>query len=308
VGVRDATPARVPRGLRAVAAAAGVAVEAARRYAADAMDERAPAIAYYAVLSIFPAVLLLVAVIRIIGGDSAPEDIAAYARAHGVSGPLADSLRSVLDTARQTPTPGASAAGAFGVLTTVYGASRALTATGQALDVMDGRPRRPRTLRRRAQDVGWTVVLVVVAAVAAVLVTVSGSVLRDLFEAVGLGGPGAALWSVLRWPAAAALVLLLVALVRWVAPSGPRSRFRLLTPGTLTTTAALLAGGAGFNAYVATVGHYNQTYGAFAGAVILMVGVWLSAVAFLYGAELDTTLDDRRQGASSQGVSRSSTS
>jgi membrane protein len=270
-----------------------VPVEAIRRYLADGMAERAPAIAYYAVLSIFPALLLMFAALRFVGGDDAPQAIAAYASGHGASGALASTLRAAVTSAREAPAPAAGGAGALGAVTLLYGASRAFTATGRALDAM-GSPARPiRSLMRRAQDIGCTLLLVLGGLIALVLLLVSNKVLVDALTRAGVSGGATTLWSAARWGAVAVVGLLLVAMIRWAAPSAPRPPFRLRSAGVLLTVAALLVEAAGFNFYLTTMARYDATYGTFAAAVILMVWVWMASATLLAGAEVDAVLADR---------------
>jgi membrane protein len=75
--------------------------------------------------------------------------------------------------------------------------------------------------------------------------------------------------------------------VYWTAPDRRGARFRLISSGAAVAVAIWLAASAGFFVYVANISSYNATYGAFAGAVILLVWLWLTNVALLFGAEID---------------------
>jgi membrane protein len=266
---------------------------AVRRYVDDGMVERAPALAYYGILSLFPSLLLAFTLVRFIGGDSAPDDLSAYAREQGVSGEVATALRSAAQTARDAPAPSAGAAGAIGLLTLVYGASKAFTATGRAVDAIGRRTRTVRSLRRRAEDIGWTLVLLVLSLVALVLLTVSGDLLKDLLGLFGLSGAAVTGWSIARLPVAAALALFIVAVVYWAAPAERRRTFRLVTPGASVAVAVLLVATIGYGVYVSEFASYNATYGASAGLVILLLWIWLAGTAVLYGAELDAVIEAR---------------
>jgi membrane protein len=273
----------------------GPLIRAARRYMDDGMMERAPALAYYGILSLFPSLLFAFTVVRFIGGDSAPEDLAAYAREHGVSGEVATALRSAADTARNAEAPTAGAAGALGLLTLVYGASKAFTATGRAIDAIGGRPRAGRSLLRRAKDVGWTVLLLVLSVVALVLLSVSGDLLKDLLGLFGLTGGAVTAWSIARLPVAAALLLFIVALVYWAAPSKRETAFRPLTHGAAVAVTVLLVATLGYNVYISDFASYNATYGTSAGLIILLLWFWLAGSAILYGAEIDAVIEEPTQ-------------
>jgi membrane protein len=262
-----------------------------RRYLDDGMIDRAPGLAYYGILSLFPLLLIAFALVRLVTGADAPGDLADYARREGASGAVADALRSAAETARAAAAPTAGAAGAAGFLTLVYGGSRAFTAAGRAMDVVARRPSTTRPLARRAQDVGWTLVVLAMVIVLLVLVAASGRALEELLGLVGLADDLSA-WSILRWPAAALAALLIVATVRWASPT-VRPPFRPATPGAIVSVVVLMVETLGFDVYASHFATYNATYGAFAGGVILLLWIWLASIALLFGAELDAALEER---------------
>src|SRR6478752_2666466 len=135
----------------------GLGASALRRYLRDGMPDRAPAIAYYGILSLFPSLLLAFSLIRLLGGDGAAADVAHYAEDHGASGAVADALRSAATTARAAPVPSAG-----------------------ALDAIARRATAGRSLRRRAKDVAWTLVLLVLGIAVIVFLTLSGRFLEDV--------------------------------------------------------------------------------------------------------------------------------
>jgi membrane protein len=269
-----------------------VLVLAVRRYIDDGMLERAPTLAYYGILSLFPLVLLAFSAVGLLAGDHASDEVAGYVRESGASGALAEAVRSAVGTAQDSSTSTAGAAGLASVLTLIYGASRAFTAAGRAIDAIGSRERRPRSLARRAEDIGWTLVLLVIGTVLLIFATVSGKVLEDLLDLLGIHGTASTLWRILRWPLAGAFGVLIIAIVRWAAPTGARQPFRLLSPGRLTTLGSLAVATAGFNVYVTHLASYNATYGALAGAIVLMLWLWQAGSILLFGAELDAVIDE----------------
>ena len=285
--------------MRAVVAGEGtsptaLAIRATHRYLADAMGDRAASLAYYGMLSLFPSMMIVSATIRLVGAEGAAQDVAEYASDHGTSGAVAGTLRSAIETAQSAPAPGAGAVGLIGVLSLLYGASRAFTAAGRALDTIGGGVPQPRPLRRRAQDMGWTLVVVAMGLVTVVMLLLSGEILDDFLGLFGVSGAAGAVWVIARWPAAILLALVGTAVVRWAAPTATHHSFRLLSPGAIVSVGAWLLGTAGFSVYVGHFASYNATYGAFTGAVILLLWIWLGGAALLYGAELDAVIEDAR--------------
>jgi membrane protein len=269
-----------------------VLVATARRYLADGMIDRAPGLAYYGILSLFPLLLLGFTLMRFVGGADAPDELAELAREEGASGPLSEALRSVAQTARQATHPTAGAAGLAGVLALVYGGSRAFTAAGRALDVIAGDTSTQRGIARRAQDIAWTLVVLTMVIVLVFLLLASERVVEELLGLVGLDDD-ISVWTLVRWPAVVGIALLIVAIVRWAAPTGGRPPFRLVTRGAGLSVLVLVVATIGFDVYVANFASYNTTYGAFAGGVILLLWIWLACIAFLLGAELDAVLSER---------------
>lgn len=272
-------------------------MRALRRYLDDGMVDRAPTLAYYGILSLFPLLLIGFSLVRLVAGGDAPADLASLARREGASGALADALRSAAETARAAASPAAGAAGLAGVLALIYGGSRAFTAAGRALDVITRQPSTRRSLGRRAQDVGWTLVVLAMLLILLFFALVGGRVLEEVLAFLGLGTE-LSVWRIVRWPAVAVAGLLMIAVVRWAAPTGGRPPFRLATAGTVVSVAVLIVETIGYDVYVSTIATYNATYGAFAGAIILLLWIWLAAIAFLFGAELDAALAEpsRRPG------------
>ena len=269
------------------------AVAAARRFLDEDMAERAAALAFYVLFSMIPLILIAGAVARLFVDAGSGAEVQETAREAGTSPGVAQVLRDLVETARSTSPEESGSVGIVGLVTLLYGASKAFTHAGHALDVLrgdGGRVHRP--LRKRASDLGWTVVVIGCGLALAALVLLTGGLVERLLDLVGLGSVDAFLWSVARLPLAAAIALLLIALVNWAGPTGARRPFRLLTPGNLVATGLWLLASVGYAVYLDTFASYSATYGAFAALVILMLWIWFSCLAFLYGAALDVELSE----------------
>jgi membrane protein len=266
--------------------AVAVVREAFSRFRADEMTDSAAALTYYALLSLFPALLVGASMFGLLGQTHAIDQITRYLANHGADGSTVDAVRSSLRTA-QSSRGGAGIGLVLGIGLSMYGASGAFAAAGRALNrvmrVDEGRG----IVRRKALDLACTLVVIVVGVVALLLVFLGGGVARQLFGELGLGATAADAWNVLRWPAAVVVAMTAFAFVYWTAPDRRGAQFRLISAGAAVAVAIWLAASAGFFVYVANFGSYNATYGAFAGAVILLVWLWLTNVALLFGAEID---------------------
>jgi membrane protein len=128
---------------------------------------------------------------------------------------------------------------------------------------------------------------IVVAVVALALITVFPRVVDNL----GLGQAGQLAASIARWVVLALLVLVALAVLYRFAPDRANPRWRWVSPGALVALVLWLLGSVGFSWYVDNFGKYNQTYGALAAVIILLLWLYLSAFAVLLGAELDAEIE-----------------
>jgi membrane protein len=266
----------------------------ARRFLADGMTDRAASLAYYGLLSLLPTLMIGASVLKLVGADAETADeFGKYLRDEGASATLAGTVESIMETAIASAPEQAGTIGLIGVATLIYGASRVFAAAGRALDVIWRQRQEGLTIVRRAAGVGWTLVLLVLGLIAAILTFVGRGLAEDILDAIGLSSVGATVWAIVRWPIAAVAVMLAMRLVMWAAPSGSRERFRLISPGAVVAASAWLAASAGYGIYVGEISSYNATYGAFAALVILLLWSWLTSIAFLFGCEFDAVLAER---------------
>jgi membrane protein len=160
------------------------------------------------------------------------------------------------------------------------GAGAALiTAFDAAYDVKESRP----FWKTRAQAIAATVVGAVSFVVAATLAVAAPAV------AAKLGRPFGDLVRWLSWPIAALLVLLVVACLYHFLPDVER-RFRLVTPGSLSAVVVWILASLGFSFYTRHFANYELVYGTLGGAIVLLMWLYLSAIAVLLGAEIDAVL------------------
>ena len=264
-----------------------------KRFQADHMTDHAAALTYYSLLSLFPALLFGVAALGYFGGQRLISDAADYLLQAGAPNETVDAVTKALESA-QAQRGTAFTALIVAIATSLWGASGAFGAAGRALNVVwrvdDGR----NYIHRKAYDIGWTAVLLVLVLLTFVLIFVGGGVARDLLGTIGLGDLGADIWLIVRWPLALVFAMMIYAVVYFAAPNVEVPHFQLLTPGAVIGVMAWIVASGGFFFYVSNFSSYSATYGAFAGAVILLVWLWLTNVVLLFGAELNAAIDLRR--------------
>ena len=258
------------------------------------MTDHAAGLTYYALLSLFPALLFGVALLGAFGEKSLVPDTIAYMRNAGVPpeaiDPVAELLKNTISSDRST----AFFSLALGLATSLYGASGAFGAVGRALNVIWRQEEGRSFIRKKANDILWTLVVLILVIITFVLVFLGGGLAEDVLGFVGLGSTAAAVWSIARWPAALATAMLIYAIVYFAAPNVKIRKFEWITPGAIFGVVVWLLASALFFLYVKNFSSYGATYGTFAGAVILLVWLWLTNTVLLFGAEINAAAQLRR--------------
>ncbi|MGA4800228.1 YihY/virulence factor BrkB family protein [Streptomyces lavendulocolor] len=266
----------------------------------DELPDRAAALTYYSVLSIFPALLVLVSVLGVIG-DSATRTVLDNLQKLA-PGPVRDILGDAVKQLQDSP--GASGVVAvvslLGAIWSASGYVGGFIRTANAVyDLPEGRPVWKLTPLR----VGLTLVLMVLLAVSAMIVVFTGPLAARAGEAIGLGDEAVTVWNIAKWPVLIVLVIVMIALLFWRAPNVHGQGFRWLSPGSVLAVLLWLIASGGFALYVANFSSYNKTYGTLAGVITFLIWLWLSNLAILLGLELDAEL--ARQRAISSGMPES---
>jgi len=263
------------------------------RFQKDEMTQRAAALTYYSLLSLFPALLVGVAVLGVFGQEALIADAANYLKDAGAPPETVDAVTSALESAQSQRSTAVTAL-VLGLATALYGASGAFGAVGAALNqvwrVEEGRG----FVKQKLLNLMWTIVLMALMLITFVLVFLGGGLAADVLGLIGLGDNAVAVWRIVRWPAALLSAMLSYAIVYYAAPNVEVRRFQWLTPGAAFGVTAWLVASAVFFVYVSEFSSYSATYGAFAGAVILLVWLWLTNTVLLFGAELNAVIDLRR--------------
>jgi membrane protein len=267
-----------------------------QRFQKDVMTDHAAALTYYSLLSLFPALLFGVAALGYFGRQGLIQNAADYLLQAGAPKETVDSVTKALASA-QSQRGTAFTALIVALATSLWGASGAFGAVGRALNVVwrvdDGR----NFIRKKVHDLFWTLVLLVLVLITFVLIFVGGDLAHDLLGKIGFGENVSQIWLYVRWPAALVMTMLVYAIVYYRAPNVRLRRFRFFTPGAVIGVLVWIVASAGFFFYVSKFSSYSATYGAFAGAVILLVWLWLTNVVLLMGAELNAVIELRRSPA-----------
>ncbi|THA71064.1 YihY/virulence factor BrkB family protein [Streptomyces sp. A0958] len=263
----------------------------AREFKDDELADRAAALTYYGVLSLFPALLVLVSLLGI-AGESVTQRVLDNLRKLAPS-----SARDVITDAVQQLQGNAgvgSVMAIVGLAVAVWSASGYIAAfirTSNAVyDLPEGRP----VWKVLPLRLALTVTLMVLACVSALIVVFSGGLARQAGTALGIGDTALTVWSIAKWPVLVLLVTLMIALLYWAAPNAKGRGFRWITPGSFLALLIWLAASAGFAFYVANFASYSKTYGTLAGVIVFLVWLWITNLAILLGLEFDAEMARRR--------------
>lgn len=266
---------------------------AAKAFSDDQMTQHAAAISFFSLVSLFPALLFGLSLLGLIGQYPQTYDaIVGYLRQVAPPAavvPLDASLRQALLN-KET----AATALAVSAALALYGTTGVLEACRRALNVVFEVEGGRGFLRRKAVDVASSLVLTALVLTSLVLVFVGGGFAEDLLGFLGLGSTVAAIWSLVRWPAAVLVAMLVFAFTYYVTPDVHHRAFRWVTPGAVAGVVLWLAASFGFSTYVSAIA-IGSIYGTFAGAIVLVAWLWLSSVALLFGAELDAEIERQKE-------------
>lgn len=269
---------------------------AVARFLEHQMTDRAATLSYYAMLSLFPALLVTLAVIGLTAGEGTVEAIVSFASEQGVAGGDLDVVETVARRVSELSGGAVSLTLLVSLVIGLNAASGIFNAAGRAVDAaFEVRDERG-FVHQRLTVYAVTGVVLLLLLVVFLMVVIGGDIARGLFDLVGLGSEVATVWNLARWPAALALAIVAVAVVMRFAPSPEARRSHVVSRGTFATVGGWILASVGFSVYVANFSHYGALYGAFSTAIVLLLWLYLLAIAFLFGAELDAEVAHRRDG------------
>lgn len=264
-----------------------------REFSADECTDLAAALTYYAVLSIFPALLALVSLLGLVGDPEKTTDALLKIAADLGPSSVVDTLREPITSMAQAPNAGF--AFVIGLGTALWSASGYVGAFGRAMnrvyEIDEGRP----FWKLRPVILAVTVLAVVIIAVIALSLVVSGPVARSIGDVVGVGDTAVTVWNIAKWPVLAALVVLVVAMLYYATPNVRQPKFRWMSLGALLAIVTAVVASLAFGFYIANFSSYEETYGSIAGVIVFLLWLWIINLALLFGAEFDSEVERGRE-------------
>jgi membrane protein len=267
----------------------------AREFSDDNLTDWAAALTYYGLLALFPALLVLTALLGLLG--EYPRTTNAVFKiltdagvdqntVKSVKGPIEGVIRSK---------GGAGALLGFGLLLALWSASSYIgafiRAANAVYEIKEGRP----FWKLRPLQVLITLVGTMLLALVLVAIVVSGSLAKAIGKAIGLGDTAVTIWNIAKWPVILLIVMGMVAVLYYLAPNVRHPKFRWVSPGGVVAVVLWIVATVGFFFYVTNFGSYNKTYGTLGGLIALLVWMWISNLALLFGVEFDAELERSRE-------------
>ena len=205
----------------------------------------------------------------------------------------ADTLEPTLTQLSSTPNAGLALV--IGLAAALWSASGYVGAFGRGMnriyEIDEGRP----IWKLRPAMLLVTLVTVVLTALVALGLVLTGPAAQAVGDAIGLGSTVVTVWNIAKWPVMLAVVVLIVALLYYATPNVKQPKFRWISIGAVVAILTWVLASAAFGFYVANFASYNKTYGSLAGVIVFLLWLWITNLALLFGAELDAELERGRE-------------
>lgn len=254
----------------------------------------AAGVAFYMMLSLFPALVAAVAIYGIVADPAQVQSV--IGRLEGVLPASAldlveSQLRGIVQSAPTTLGWGA----ALSILVALWSAAKGAKSLIAGVNLVYDEEEHRGFLRLQGLALLFTVGMVLVGLVAVALITVVPN-LADM-----LGAAGAVAAMVAQWVLLLVLILAGLAVTYRFAPDRDDPRWRWVTPGSVTAALLWLVASALFSWYAANFGSFNETYGALAGVVVLLLWLQITFFLILLGGELNSELEQQTRRDTTRG-------
>jgi membrane protein len=260
----------------------------------DNLPDWAASLTYYALLALFPALIAMVSLLGIFGNAGRTTttlteiitEIGPESSAETFQGPI----ESIVENQRT-----AGFAFVFGLAAALWSASGYVGAFIRASNIIYETPEGRPFWKLRPLQIAVTLAMIVMMALLAVGLVLTGPVVSAVAGPVGLSGTAVDVWNVAKWPAMAAIFILMVDVLYYASPNVRLRGFRWVTPGAIVAIVVWAVASALFAFYVANFSSYDKTYGTLAGLVVLLLWFWITNLAILFGHQLNAERERSRE-------------
>ncbi len=270
-----------------------VVKRAISEFSKDDCTDLAASLTYFAVLSLFPALLAIVSLLGVFGqGQATTQAITGF-----LEGAAPPELVTLLEDPINNLTSGTGAGLALivGIVGALWTASGYTGAFGRAMnriyEVEEGRP----IWKLRPMNLLVTLMLVLIVVLIMLMVLISGGIAQWVGDLVGLGATAVTVWNIAKWPVVVVLAVLLIAVLYYFTPNVQQPKFRWISMGSIVALVVAAVAALAFTWYVSNFASYNATYGIIGSVIVLLLGLWIINNVLLLGAEIDAEVERGRQ-------------
>jgi len=260
----------------------------------DNMSDWAAALTYYGLLSLFPALIALISILGLFGDpQTTTRQITDIVSELG-PGSAADTFKGPIESI----TANQGAAGVLfvvGLATALWSASGYVGAFMRASNIAWETPEGRSFFKLRPLQLLVTLVMVFALALVALALVLTGPVVQTVGDAIGVGDTAVSVWEIAKWPVLLLVVILMFSVLYYAAPNVKLPGFKWITPGSAFAVIVWIIASALFALYVANFGSYDKTYGTLGGLVSLLVWMWITNLALLFGVELNAERERSRE-------------
>jgi membrane protein len=265
-----------------------------KQFSHDNLTDWAAALTYYAVLSVFPAIIALISILGLVVAPATITRVITDVVSQLGPASAVDTFKKPIEQISSNRS-GALLGLIFGIALALWTASGYVGAFMRASNAIYEREEgRPFYILRPLQLL-VTFVLVMMAALVVLSLIISGPVASAIGNAVGLGDTAVTAWNIAKWPVMLLVVVVMLAVLYWPAPNARHKNFRWVSPGAVVAVVIWIVASAAFAFYVGNFGSYNKTYGTLGGVIAFLVWMWITNLAVLFGAELNAETERARE-------------
>jgi membrane protein len=265
-------------------------MELSKRTVKEAVDDDVFSLAaqqaYYFLFSLFPALLTLVAVASFFPVANLTDEVFRYL---GRFAPP-EVLTIINDQLLKISQSGNSGLLTFALLLTIWSSSGAMVSIistlNAAYDISEGRS----WINVRLRAVSLTMGVAVFILIAMALLIVGPPLAEKLAVMLHMGPVFAWTWKILQWPVVFALMTTGIALIYYFAPDAVQE-WVWLTPGAVAATTLWIVTSLALRFYLIYIGHFNETYGTLGGFMVLLLWLYVTSLAILFGAEMNAEIE-----------------
>jgi membrane protein len=260
----------------------------------DNLSDWAAALTYYALLSLFPALIAMVSLIGIFGNPKSTTDSLTQIITEIGPSSAAETFKGPIESITES-SGAAGIAFVLGLAAALWSASGYTGAFMRASNIIYETPEGRPFWKLRPLQILVTFVMIVMMTLLAVSLVLTGPIVSAVASPLGIGSTAVDVWNIAKWPVMVLVFELMLAVLYYASPNVKLRSFKWVTPGSLVAIVVWILASALFAFYVSNFGSYDKTYGTLGGLIALLVWFWVSNLAILFGHQLNAERERSRE-------------